>query len=73
MMDPQLFETLMQRFDAQDKKLDKIEGLIGDHVEKDEGYWTQVDVLKGQFRLVKWLAGVPFLGGVVSWVWMKFH
>lgn len=72
-MDPQLFETMMQRFDAQDKKLDKIEDLLGNHVGKDEGYWKQIDVLKGQFRLVKWITGVPFLGGAFTWVWMKFH
>lgn len=70
-MDPQLFELLVARFDKQDQMLEDINKNLREHTEKDEQYWTKIDVTEGQVDLLKWLFGgfsITTIGSAIAWV-----
>lgn len=71
-MEPQMFEMLRDRFDQQDATLKRIENLVTSHVQEDEVYWKKVDRVSTQVGMVKYLLGVPGVGGFLLWMWQKF-
>lgn len=71
-MDPQAFKLLVDRFDRQDATLARVENLMTKHIEKDEVFWKKVDRVSTQVGMVKYLLGVPGVGGFLLWVWQKF-
>jgi hypothetical protein len=72
MVDENIVGMIRDNFSQLHAKCDSIQESINVHVEKDEQYWKDLDEMKGQMSLVKWLFGSISLSGLGAWLFSNF-
>jgi hypothetical protein len=71
-VDEQIVGMIRDNFAQLHDKCDSIQASIQDHVKKDEIYWKDLDEMKGQMSLLKWLFGSLSLSGFGAWLFSNF-